>query len=94
MSLNTQSLNTRGQPRYQTSAQEGWRRERRLGGVAGDECWVIYDSRKSENEGLQDGSETCCDVWFRDDVTHKKQLQFYYLKSNATEEFKHNYLHS
>lgn len=34
---------------------------------------VICDrSSKSEKESLQDSSETCCDVWFEDGDTDKK----------------------
>lgn len=34
---------------------------------------VICDrSSKSEKESLQDSSETCCDVWFKDGDTDKK----------------------
>lgn len=30
------------------------------------------DSCKSEREGFQDGSETCCDVWFGDGGADRK----------------------
>lgn len=30
------------------------------------------DRRTREREGLQDGRETCCDVWFRGVATDKK----------------------
>lgn len=31
------------------------------------------DSSKSEREGLEGGSETCCDVWFEDCGTDQKK---------------------
>lgn len=31
------------------------------------------DINKSENEDLEDGSETCYDLWFEDGSTEKKE---------------------
>lgn len=47
----------------------------KLGGVGGDECrgdlWKKNGS-KSEREDLQDCSQTCYDVWFRNSGATKK----------------------
>lgn len=46
--------------------------EKRQGRVGGNACQGICDRGKSKREDLQDGSETCHDVWCGDGGTDKK----------------------